>query len=550
MKVEELILKYALLNAVEHGGKASSKAVLGKVLAESPGLKKDIKGLMEKIEKIVKKVNTLSLDEQREKLKEFKIPEKKEKEGYELPPLPNAKVGKVVTAFPPEPSKFPHLGHAKAALVNYLYAKKYKGKFILRFEDTNPELSREEYYEAFLEGLKWLGIEWDVLDYASDHLEKFYEYAERLIKEGKAYVCSCKSSEIRRNRRLMKECKCRKNTTKENLELWEKMFSVLREGEASLRLKISMTHKNAAMRDPTIMRIVEHSHPRTGNRYRVWPTYDFATALMDVWEGVTHRIRSKEFEMRKELQQFIQKCFGFKSPFITEMARFNLEGVPSSGRKIREMIKKGELLDWDDPRLTTLIALKRRGFVPEAIREFLISTGVSKAESVLTWDMLESFNRKVIDPKCNRYFCVLNPVKIRIKGAREIKETKVKLHPDFPERGERRIPVDLDEIYIEREDLEKLRGKIVRLIGLFNVKLNKEANFVGDEIVKEMPKIHWVSKNNVRVRILMPNGEIREGIAEPEVKKLEVDERIQFVRVGFCRLDRKEPELFFYFTHK
>ena len=548
--MEELILKYALLNAVEHGGKASSKAVLGKVLAESPGLKKDIKGLMEKIEKIVKKVNTLSLDEQREKLKEFKIPEKKEKEGYELPPLPNAKVGKVVTAFPPEPSKFPHLGHAKAALVNYLYAKKYKGKFILRFEDTNPELSKEEYYEAFLEGLKWLGIEWDVLDYASDHLEKFYEYAERLIKEGKAYVCSCKSSEIRRNRRLMKECKCRKNTTKENLELWEKMFSVLREGEASLRLKISMTHKNAAMRDPTIMRIVEHSHPRTGNRYRVWPTYDFATALMDVWEGVTHRIRSKEFEMRKELQQFIQKCFGFKSPFITEMARFNLEGVPSSGRKIREMIKKGELLDWDDPRLTTLIALKRRGFVPEAIREFLISTGVSKAESVLTWDMLESFNRKVIDPKCNRYFCVLNPVKIRIKGAREIKETKVKLHPDFPERGERRIPVDLDEIYIEREDLEKLRGKIVRLIGLFNVKLNKEANFVGDEIVKEMPKIHWVSKNNVRVRILMPNGEIREGIAEPEVKKLEVDERIQFVRVGFCRLDRKEPELFFYFTHK
>ena len=548
--MEELILKYALLNAVEHGGKASSKAVLGKVLAESPGLKKDIKGLMEKIEKIVKKVNTLSLDEQREKLKEFKIPEKKEKERYELPPLPNAKVGKVVTAFPPEPSKFPHLGHAKAAFVNYLYAKKYKGRFILRFEDTNPELSKEEYYEAFLEGLKWLGIEWDVLDYASDHLEKFYEYAERLIKEGKAYVCSCKSSEIRRNRRLMKECKCRKNTTKENLELWEKMFSVLREGEASLRLKISMTHKNAAMRDPTIMRIVEHSHPRTGNRYRVWPTYDFATALMDVWEGVTHRIRSKEFEMRKELQQFIQKCFGFKSPFITEMARFNLEGVPSSGRKIREMIKKGELLDWDDPRLTTLIALKRRGFVPEAIREFLISTGVSKAESVLTWDMLESFNRKVIDPKCNRYFCVLNPVKIRIKGAREIKETKVKLHPDFPERGERRIPVDLDEIYIEREDLEKLRGKIVRLIGLFNVKLNKEANFVGDEIVKEMPKIHWVSKNNVRVRILMPNGEIREGIAEPEVKKLEVDERIQFVRVGFCRLDRKEPELFFYFTHK
>ncbi len=550
--MKDLILKHTLLNAIQHNGKANFQAVLNKVIGEKPELRDKINELIPEIKEIVKKVNSLSTEKQRKKLEELGIEIKKERKRkkYKLPPLPNAKTGEVITAFPPEPSKYPHLGHAKAALINYLYAKKYKGFFWLRFEDTNPELSKKEYYEAILDGLEWLGIKWDKLDYASNHMKEFYKASEKLIKENKAYVCTCKQDDIRKNRRLMKECECRKNSVGRNLELWEKMFSSLKEGEASLRIKISMSHKNAAMRDPTIMRIIEHLHPRTGKKYRVWPTYDFATALMDAWEGVTHRIRSKEFEMRKELQQFIQRCFGFDPPFITEIARFNLKGVPSSGRVIREMIKKKELLGWDDPRLTTLIALRRRGFEPEAIKQFLISTGITKTESTLTWDALESFNRKLLDPKCNRYFCVFDPVEIEVEGAPPIKKVRVSMHPNFPKRGFREIPVNVKKIFVSKDDLKRLRRKEVRLIGLFNIKLNKKAKFISKEKIIELPKIHWVSEENIGVKMLIPDGTFKKGLGEPELQKLNVGDKIQIQRVGFAKVDQKKPEFILYFTHR
>jgi len=549
--MEKLILKHTVINAVQHNGKADVKAVLGKLISEKPELRDRIKELIPEIKKIVKLVNSWNLEKQQKELKKLGITKKRRiKERKGLPELPKAKKGKVITAFPPEPSKYPHIGHAKAALINFLYAKKYNGKFILRFEDTNPESVKEQYYDAIIDGLKWLGIKWNKIDYISNHIKKYHDATERLIKENKAYVCLCKQSEIKKNRRLMTECKCRNNDTAKNLELWKKMLTTLKEGEASVRLKISMSHKNATMRDPTIMRILEKSHVRIGNKYRVWPMYDFGTALMDSWGGVTHRVRSKEFEMRTELQQFIQKSLGLKSPYITEIARFNLKGVPSSGRIIREMIKNGELLGWDDPRLTTLISLKRRGFVPEAIREFLISTGVSKAESVLTWYMLESFNRSIIDSKCNRYFCVFDPVEIEIRNAPEIKKVRVHLHPDFPKRGYREIPVNVKKILISREDFEKFRGKEIRLIGLFNIKLDKKAEFTSKEIVIEMPKIQWISEKNIPVKILMNDGTEKEGLSEPEIKKLKVNDRIQFMRFGFCRLDQTKPNLIFYFTHK
>ncbi|MCX6821858.1 MAG: glutamate--tRNA ligase [Candidatus Aenigmarchaeota archaeon] len=394
---KKIILKYAILNAIQHEGKADIQAVLGKILSEKPEFRNKIKGIIPEIKKTVTDVNSWSKEKQENEMKKLGVTiEKKVEEKKELSDLPDAKIGKVVTAFPPEPSKYPHIGHAKAALVNYLYAKKYKGKFILRFEDTNPLAAKKEYYDVFLEGLKWFGIKWDRLDYTSDHIEEFYEATEKLIKENKSYVCVCEQDKIKKNRRFMVECKCRNNSTEKNIELWKKMLTTFKEGEASVRIKISMDNKNAAMRDPSIMRIIDHPHVRTGKKYRLWPMYDFATSLMDGWEGVTHRVRSKEFEMRRELQQFIQKAVNLKITYITEMARFNLEGVPSSGRQIREMIQNKQLTGWDDPRLVTLIALRRRGFDPEGIKEFLVSTGVTKTESMLTWDVLESFNRKMI----------------------------------------------------------------------------------------------------------------------------------------------------------
>jgi len=549
--IKTLILKHVLLNAVEFGGKANTQAVMGKLIAERPELRKDIKNLIKKVEDVVKEINSWGLERQKEKLDELDIrPERKEEKRRELPSLPNAKMGKVVTAFPPEPSKYPHIGHAKSAFVNFLYAKKYKGKFILRFEDTNPRLSKKEYYEAILNGLKWLEIKWDDLDYISDHIERYYEVTEKLINNGNAYICTCNQKTIKKNRRFMKECECRNTSVKENFGLWNDMLKNLEEGKASVRLRISMQHPNAAMRDPTIMRIIDHSHPRTGKKYRVWPMYDFGTALMDGWEGVTHRIRSKEFEMRTELQHYIQNLLGLNAPWIGEIARFNLSGVPSSGRKIREMIKNKELLGWDDPRLTTLIALKRRGFVPKAVKDFLMATGISKTESVLTWSILESFNRRVVDSIANRFFSVLDPIKIKInQNAPRIKEVKAPLHPDFP-RGKRKIPVDMNNIYISRDDLKKYRGKNVRLINLFNVKLNEISRFVGKEIVMNMAKIQWVSEPHISFKIIMPDGVVKQGIGEPDMMKLRVDDIIQLTRIGFARIDQIKPELTLYFTHK
>lgn len=551
-KIEEIIFKHALLNAIKHDGKANINAVLGKILAEIPELKNKIKEIMPEIEKIVKEVNSLSIQKQKEKLDELGlIIEKKKVEKIELPELPYAIKGKVVTAFPPEPSKYPHIGHAKSALINFLYAKKYDGKFILRFEDTNPRMIKKEYYDAFINGLKWLEIEWDQIDYVSDYIEKYYEAAEFLIKKGYAYVCTCKQEDIRKNRRLMKECDCRKNEIEKNLSLFNDMLNgIFNEGEAILRMKISMNHKNAAMRDPSIMRIIDYPHPRIGSKYKVWPMYDFGTALMDGWEGITHRIRSKEFEIRTELQQYIQKILNLKIPYIMEIARFNLEGAPSSGRKIREMIKSGELHGWDDPRLTTLIALKRRGFLPEAIRSFLIATGVSKTEAIIDWSIFESINRSMLDKIANRFFCVINPIKISIINAPKIEFVDAPFHPEFPERGVRKIPVKMDEIYISKDDFEKYFGKEIRLMNLFNIKLEENAIYISKEIIQEMPKIHWVSYPNIKIKIIMPDGSIIDGLAEPELNKLKLDDKIQLVRMGFARIDSLKPILTLYFTHK
>ena len=550
-KVEEVARKHALLNAVEHEGKASVKAVVAKVFAELPEVRNKAREVVELVNKIVEEINSLSIDKQKELLKSFGIEKKKKtEERKDLPDLPDAKRGKVVTAFPPEPSKYPHLGHAKAAFLNHYYARRYDGKFILRFEDSNPEKTKEEYYQAFFSGLKWLGLEWDEVDYLSDHIDEFYEIVEKLIEEGKAYVCTCPVEKIRENRRKGLECEHRNQPIEVNKELWRKMLNgEIKEGEGVVRLKIDMRHKNTTMRDPTIMRPNHKKHARVGTKYKVWPTYDFATALLDAWEGVTHRIRSKEFELRTELQNYIREVCGYKNhPTIIEIARFELEGAITSGRKIREMISKGELRGWDDPRLVTLAALRRRGFLPEAIKQFLIETGVSKSESKITWDVLESINRKLIDPLAKRYFAVFEPVRIEIIGAPDVKFTKAPVHPDKKEEH-RTIPVNLKAVYVERQDFEKFEGKVVRLKDLFNVELGEKAVYKGNELVKEMPKIHWVSEPNVKIKVVMPDGKEVTALAEPDVKKVNVDEFVQFERRGFCRVDDSK-NLVFYYTHK
>ncbi len=557
--LKSAITKYALQNAVKYKGKANPGAVIGKVFAENPELKNNAKDISKEVIKIIKEISSLSLENQEKKLQELapELLEKKEKkEEKDIFAFLEVRDGqKVITAFPPEPSKYPHIGHAKAIIVNYELAKRYNGIFYLRFEDTNPELAEEEFYKIHLDDYEWLGIKPDKIEHASDYMDEFYKFAEKMINDNRAYICSCDIEMIKAKRRDGEECEHRYHQQLKNLELWKNMFES-KAGKYVLRLKGHMQSQNSTLRDPVIFRVIDKPHPRKKKKYRVWPNYDFENAIMDGIEGITHRLRSKEFELRNELQRLIQTLAGFKETKIYEFARFNLEGVESSGRIIREKVKKKELLGWDDPSLTTLAALRRRGFLPEAIKEFVLSTGLTKSESVLTWDDLIAHNRRLLDSKCNRYFFVENPNEIKIENAPE-QNCELKLHPDFTDRGTRKFNTK-DKFYIAEKDLKEFKEeKLIRLMDCLNFKKNKNKfSFDSKEYEKYKKSgdriIHWlpVQKDLVKVEVLMPDREVKKGLAELSVKNLKVSDIVQFARFGFCRLDSKEKDkLKFWYTH-
>ncbi len=308
-----------------------------------------------------------------------------------------------------------------------------------------------------------------------------------------------------------------------------------------------MKNNNTTMRDPTMFRFVSKQHPRTGKKYRLWPTYDFQNAVMDGHYKIDFRLRSKEFELRGELQNYIQKLLSLHKTKTYEFGRLNLEGVEASGRKIREMIKSKKLSGWDDPRLSTIVALRRRGFLPQAIYDFVLSTGISKAESILTWDDLAAKNKKILDPVSNRYFFIENPRKIKIKNSPGI-EALAPLHPEHPEKGFRKIKTS-DEFYIQ-DKLEK--DQIYRLMHLLNFKNNEFISADLDpRLVAKM--IHWlpVAKDLVKIEIVMPDASVKKGLGEPLLKDIEVNQVVQFERMGFVRCDKKEKDkLIFYFTHR
>ncbi|MBW2971257.1 glutamate--tRNA ligase, partial [Candidatus Woesearchaeota archaeon] len=335
MKDEQVILKYALQNAVRYDGKAQPGAVMGKVFSE---LKvKDKKELAKKVQQIIRDVNKLKLDEQKAKLEKLApelLEKKKKEEKKELPELKNAVKGKVVTRLPPEPSKYNHIGHAMSFLINYLYAKKYEGKCILRFEDTNPLKATQAFVDAMTtDVLDYLDIKPDKVVFASDDLPMLYKYAERLIENGKAYVCSCKQDKMRELRHCGKCCPCRENSVKENFDKWKKMLDrEYKEGEVVLRLKGDIESCNHCMRDPVIFRIVFAEHYRQKNKYCVWPMYDFENAIEDSVNGVTYILRSNEFgTMRIELQNHIKELLGLSKQVIIHYGRFNITGATTQG---------------------------------------------------------------------------------------------------------------------------------------------------------------------------------------------------------------------------
>ncbi|MEA3507696.1 MAG: glutamine--tRNA ligase/YqeY domain fusion protein [Synergistota bacterium] len=381
------------------------------------------------------------------------------------------RVSRVVTRFPPEPNGYLHIGHAKSICLNFSMAQQFGGECNLRFDDTNPSREETEYVESIKQDVTWLGFSWAKLAYASDYFEQFYAWAIDLIENGKAYVDHQSAEEIRENRGTLTKpgvpSPWRDRPVEENLELFNKMTGgELEDGVCVLRAKIDMDHPNLNMRDPVMYRILKQSHHRTGDRWCVYPMYDFAHGYEDAIEGVTHSICTLEFEDHRPLYDwFLDNVATPSRPRQYEFARLNMSYTVMSKRKLLELVKNGYVSGWDDPRMPTVSGLRRRGYTPESIRKFCREIGVSRANSMVDIEFLEYCIREELNRSCERRMAVLDPIKVVIENYPEgkVEEFEAQNNPEDPDAGSRKIQFGR-EIYIERSDfMEDPPSKYFRL---------------------------------------------------------------------------------------
>ena len=533
--MDEVIFKYALKNAYEYG-KAMLSPVMNKVLGEEPQRRNDMKKLAREVKEVIEKVNNMKREEI-EKILNEKYPElleeKPQREG--LPELPNAEIGKVVTRSAPSPSGYLHIGHAYMLTLNSEYAKMYKGKHILRIEDTDPK-TVIDVYDDIIEDARWItDNKIDQIIIQSDRMKVYYDIAEKLIKLGKAYVCTCSQEEFKKYSMKKKNCPHRNQTIEENLKLWREMFSKFGEGEAVLRIKTDMKHPNPAIRDWVAFRIVDEPKHIRHPEYRVWPTMNFSVAVDDHELGITHVIRGKDHEDNTKKQVYIFDYLNWNKPVYIHHGRINLLNAPPlSKRKIRELIDNGTLSGPDDIRLATIKALRNRGIPPKAIREFFVEIGPTKNDKTVEYsEFMKSIYknvRKLLD-KSHRYFFVWEPKELNL-GIK--KEVEIPVNPYSNEK--RKIKVN-GKVLVNSFDLN---GE-VRLIDL----CNWDGKIVKENI--KVKKIQWVpSDENIKVRVLIPDGmKIKklEGYGEKNIENEKVGSVIQFERFGFVKVDKKDDEI-------
>ena len=577
-ELKEFIRKAALLNAVQHGGKAQAGPIVGKLLGEKADLRTKVKELTNLINMMLEEINSLSGEAQRliveeewpETLRKEKVEEEKK-----LPPLPNAsKYAQVVTRFSPNPDCVLHLGSARAIILSHEYARIYCGKFILRFEDTDPKVKRPslEFYEKIREDLAWLGCKVDEEYIQSDRIPIYYEYTEKLLKDGNAYVCTCIPDEFRKKTIQSEPCPCRSLSPTEHLERWKHMLDGgYVEGEAVVRVKTDLNHPNPAVRDWPALRIIDakkYPHPRVGSKYRVWPLYNLAAGLDDHLLGITHIIRGKEHLTNGVRQEFMYRHLGWMYPEAIHYGRLKITGAFLSKSKIIQGIKDFTYTGFDDPRLATFAALRKRGITPDAIKKMIIDVGPKPADVTLSWENLYSYNRKLLDSQTDRYFFVSDPVELRVENVPKVFHAELPLHPEKPERGQRKYTVTPKgegktvSFWITKKDAESVEaGVMVRLMELFNVKIDcktsdgLEASFVSegyeDARGAKAKLIHWIAADEAfPCQVVMPDASISEGVAESACKKLKPNDVIQFERFGFVRIDQVNTKLKAYYTHK
>ncbi|WP_053361663.1 glutamine--tRNA ligase/YqeY domain fusion protein [Bacillus sp. FJAT-27251] len=516
--------------------------------------------------------------------------------------LESGKHDKIVTRFPPEPNGYLHIGHAKSIVINFGLADEFGGKTNLRFDDTNPLKEDQEFVDSIKEDVAWLGYEWDGLFYASDYFEEMYDRAVLLIKKGKAYVDDLSADEIREYRGTLtqpgKESPYRNRSVEENLDLFERMRNgEFGNGEKVLRAKIDMASPNVNLRDPVIYRIAHATHHNTGDKWCIYPMYSFAHPLEDAIEGVTHSLCTTEFEDQRPLYDWVvAECEMPSVPRQIEFGRLNITNTVMSKRKLKQLVEEGYVDGWDDPRLPTVSGLRRRGYTPEAIREFVAAAGVSKGFSTVDAQMLEHFVREDLKLKAPRTMGVLRPLKVVITNypEGEVEWLDAEINPENPEMGMRKIPFSR-EIYIEQDDfMENPPKKYFRLFPGNEVRL-KHAYFIKcEEVIKDdegnvvelrctydpetksgsgftgrkvKGTLHWVDATHAlpaEFRLYEPlileeeeaedlegeeksfldhvnekSLEVLEGFIEPNMKEAKAQDKFQFFRHGYFNVDPK-----------
>jgi len=518
--------------------------------------------------------------------------------------LETGKHTKIATRFPPEPNGYLHIGHAKSICLNFGLARDFGGTCNLRFDDTNPSKEDIEYVESIQEDVRWLGFDWeDRLYYASDYYEKLYEYAVFLIKKGKAYVCDLSPDELREYRGTLKtpgkESPYRNRSIEENLDLFARMRNgEFKDGEKTLRAKIDMSSGYIVLRDPVIYRIQRTSHHRTGDKWCIYPMYDFAHPLSDAIEGITHSICTLEFENNRPLYDWVvNECEVPHKPRQIEFARLNLSYTIMSKRKLLELVTKNYVSGWDDPRMPTIAGLRRRGYTPESIRDFAERIGVAKADNMVDIAMLEHCIREDLNKKAQRVMAVLDPLKVIIDNYPEdqVEYVEAVNNPEDESMGKREVPFSR-ELYIERSDFMEnppkgyyrlYPGNEVRFKHAYYIKCE---SFVKDEngnIVevhctydpstkggwshdgrKVKGTIHWISaahavtcevrlydrlftKENpddleegedYKVNLNPDSLKVVTAYIEPFIKSAKVGEKFQFDRTGYFCVDPDSTE--------
>ncbi len=544
------IEKNVLKNAIEHDGRAELKSVVNKLLGSYPELRSSIKDLMADINLSISKINSMSIEEQislaNEKYSDILIVEKKNEE-HHLPDLKNVK-GKVVMRMAPSPSGPLHIGHSRMLILNDEYVKRYGGELILRIEDTNPNNIYPQAYDMIQEDTRWLDVNFTQFVIQSERMELYYKRARELILMGKAYICKCRVEDFKRDLMESKACPHRNLPPEMMVEQFDQIITGHdKDLKPVLVIKTDLNHPNPAVRDWIAFRVIETPHPHTGKKYRFYPLMNFSVAVDDHELELTHVIRGMDHLNNTERQKYIFNYFKWDIPEYFHYGLINIQDAILSTTSMRKGIEAGEYRGWDDVRLATLLALRRRGYQKETFRKYWIDSGLNDVNSDFSWEIFNSMNRQFIDHSANRYFFVSDPVKVKINGSPET-ESMIPLYPKESERGFRKYSLGKDQtLYLQKSDINDAKeDDTVRLKDLYNIIYKDGAwHYLDSENKTKRKIIHWVKDDSPEFEVYKPDGTTDRGFIESDAVK--ANGIVQFERYAFVN---KTSERYALYLHK